>query len=74
MKNKKTETVGLTGNAANPKKQTRLQEKTSVGGHYNSGVTSDNEEEKKEIERKGSLMERQPASDNEKKNNAHETK
>jgi hypothetical protein len=67
-KNKKDEgTVGLTGNADNPKRGTKFQEKTSLGGSYNSGVTSDNEEEKKMIEKQATLGKHQPLSDKEKK-------
>lgn len=58
---------GLTGNAANPRKEFTTQEKTSIGGAFNSGVTSDNDEEKDRIEKKASLCEDQPLSDNEKK-------
>jgi hypothetical protein len=32
-----------------------VQEKATIGGAYNSGVTSDDPEEKEEIEKKGSL-------------------
>lgn len=36
------------------------QEKTSLGGNYNTGVTSDDPEEKAEIEKKGSLAKLKP--------------
>ena len=39
------------------------KEKASIGGQYNSGVTSDDPEEKDQINKKGSLYEKQPASD-----------
>lgn len=36
------------------------QEKSTIGGAYNSGVTSDDPEEKDEIEKKGSLAQLKP--------------
>jgi hypothetical protein len=72
-KNKKDEgNVALTGNADNPKRGTKFQEKTSIGGGYNSGVTSDNEEEKEMIEKQATIGKQQPLSDNEKKNRSDE--
>lgn len=38
-------------------------EKASIGGKYNSGVTSDDPVEKEEINKKGSMYEKQPDSD-----------
>lgn len=38
------------------------EEKTSVGGNYNSGVTSDDPATKEAIEKKASLLENQPPS------------
>jgi len=40
-----------------------VQEKTTLGGAYNSGVTSDDPEEKDEIEKKGSLAVLKPKKD-----------
>lgn len=37
-----------------------VQEKATLGGSYNSGVTSDDPEEKDEIEKKGSLANLKP--------------
>jgi hypothetical protein len=37
-----------------------VQEKSSIGGSYNTGVTSDDPEEKEEIEKKGSLANLKP--------------
>lgn len=36
------------------------QEKTTIGGAYNTGVTSDDPEEKDEIEKKGTLANLKP--------------
>ncbi len=38
------------------------EEKTSVGGNYNSGVTSEDPATKEAIEKKASLLENQPPS------------
>jgi hypothetical protein len=62
----KKHTVGATGNDSRPDDVT--QEKTSIGGAYNSGVTSDDPAEKRKIEKKATLLENQPASPQEKKN------
>jgi hypothetical protein len=40
-----------------------VQEKTTLGGAFNSGVTSDDPEEKNEIEKKGSLANLKPKKD-----------
>jgi hypothetical protein len=40
-----------------------VQEKSTLGGAYNTGVTSDDPEEKDEIEKKGSLAVLKPRSD-----------
>lgn len=40
-----------------------VQEKATLGGAYNSGVTSDDPEEKNEIEKKGSLAVLKPKKD-----------
>ncbi len=40
-----------------------VQEKTSIGGAFNSGVTSDDPAEKEEIEKKGSLANIKPKED-----------
>lgn len=37
-----------------------VQEKTTIGGAYNTGVTSDDPEEKDEIEKQGSLAHLKP--------------
>ena len=49
-----------------------VQEKSTIGGAYNTGVTSDDPKEKEEIEKKGSLAnikpkeeKRDPEQDNE---------
>lgn len=59
-------------NKAVPGKDT--EEKTSVGGNYNSGVTSDDPATKEAIERKASLLESQPPShkDSRQKNESKE--
>jgi hypothetical protein len=44
-----------------------VQEKTSLGGAYNTGVTSEDPEEKEEIEKKGSLAQLKPKEDKERK-------
>jgi|GEM_PF-1276097 hypothetical protein len=49
-----------------PADRSRSNEKASVGGAYNSGVTSDDPEEKQAIEKQGSLGKKQPLSANEK--------
>lgn len=41
------------------------KEKASIGGQYNSGVTSDDPEEKEQINKKGTMYEKQPESDEE---------
>ncbi len=38
-----------------PEQQPRIQEKTTLGGDFNSGVTSHDPAEKDEIEKKGSM-------------------
>lgn len=40
-----------------------VQEKSTIGGAYNSGVTSDDPAEKDEIEKKGSLANLKPKED-----------
>jgi hypothetical protein len=42
------------------------KEKASIGGQYNSGVTSEDAEEKEQIEKKGTMYEKQPKSCDEK--------
>lgn len=42
------------------------KEKSSIGGQYNSGVTSEDAEEKDQIEKKGTMYEGQPKSCDEK--------
>jgi hypothetical protein len=42
-----------------------VQEKSTIGGAYNTGVTSDDPEEKEEIEKKGSLAVLKPKEDRE---------
>lgn len=42
-----------------------VQEKATLGGAYNTGVTSDDPEEKEEIEKKGSLANLKPKKENE---------
>ena len=44
-----------------------VNEKTSAGGSYNSGVTSDDPQEKEQIEKQGTLGKQQPSSSNDKK-------
>ena len=46
-----------------------VQEKSTLGGAYNSGVTSDDPEEKEEIEKKGSLANLKPKEEKENKEN-----
>jgi hypothetical protein len=41
------------------------KEKSSIGGRYNSGVTSEDADEKDQIEKKGSMYEKQPKSSDE---------
>jgi hypothetical protein len=48
----------VSGNQAQgniPREQLKPQEKTTLGGNFNSGVTSDNTAEKEEIEKKGGM-------------------
>lgn len=66
-KNNDTGGGGSTLNAANPKPGFESQEKTSLGGSYNSGVTSDDLEEKNLINKKATLGEGQPSSQKAKK-------
>jgi hypothetical protein len=48
MKNRrKDDTVGVTGNASNPKKNSKMQEKTSTGGPPGSGTIPSAPEVKK---------------------------
>ena len=42
-----------------------VQEKTSIGGSFNTGVTSHDPEEKDEIEKKGSLAKLKPREERE---------
>jgi hypothetical protein len=42
-----------------------VQEKSTIGGAYNTGVTSDDPQEKEEIEKKGSLAVLKPKNDSE---------
>jgi hypothetical protein len=42
------------------------KEKASIGGQYNSGVTSEDADEKDQIEKKGSMYDKQPKSCDEK--------
>ena len=49
-----------------------VQEKTTIGGAFNSGVTSDDPEEKDQIEKKGSLAHLKPK-DQEGKGRAEES-
>lgn len=42
-----------------------VQEKSTIGGAYNTGVTSDDPAEKEEIEKKGSLANLKPKEDKE---------
>jgi hypothetical protein len=44
----------------------QMDEKASIGGDYNSGVTSDDPEEKDQIEKQASLGKAQPKSQKEK--------
>lgn len=66
-------TVGTTSNEDNPKPGFKSQEKSSLGGKYNSGVTSGDPEEKRQIEKKAGGYHKQPDSYDEKKK-AKETK
>ena len=68
-KNKETKpgNVGTTGNSANPKKPFESQEKSSLGGDYNSGVTSGDANEKDQIEKQATLGKSQPRSAERKK-------
>jgi hypothetical protein len=43
-----------------------VQEKATIGGAYNTGVTSDDPQEKEEIEKKGSLAQLKPKEDKQK--------
>lgn len=47
-----------------------VQEKTSIGGAYNTGVTSDDPDEKNEIEKKGSLAVLKPKNEPSKTQNS----
>jgi hypothetical protein len=46
------------------------QEKSTLGGAYNTGVTSEDQEEKEEIEKKGSLAVLKPREDSSKNDNS----
>lgn len=46
---------GNQGQGDNPANPLVTQEKTSLGGDFNSGVTSRNDSEKDEIEKKGGM-------------------
>ena len=46
---------------------TDSNEKTSAGGRFNSGVTSNDAGTKEKIEKKATLLDEQPPSDNEEK-------
>jgi len=46
---------GNQGQGDNPKQQNVPQEKTTLGGQFNSGVTSNDAAEKDEIERQGTM-------------------
>jgi hypothetical protein len=46
---------GNQGQGDNPSKPFVTQEKTSLGGDFNSGVTSQDDTERQEIERKGGM-------------------
>ena len=43
------------GRGANPESSPRIQEKTTINGDFNSGVTSNDPAERDEIEKKGAL-------------------
>ena len=60
-------TVGTNANEDNPIPGFKSQEKSSLGGKYNSGVTSGDPEEKSQIEKKGAAYKKQPGSYNENK-------
>ena len=49
-----------------------VQEKSTLGGKYNTGVTSHDPEEKDEIEKKGSLAILKPREDDPSKNSSKE--
>ena len=49
------------------------EEKSRVGGDYNSGVTSDDPAEKEQIEKQGSLGKHQPKSQKERDENENKT-
>jgi hypothetical protein len=68
-KKSKQKPVSVTANEANPKPEFASQEKASVGGKYNSGVTSASPDEKLQIEKKASLADMQPLSATEKEEN-----
>jgi len=63
MKKKKDSAVAghvTRGNENNPKKGFRPNEKTTLGGAHNSGVTSDDPHEKRMIEKQATLYNKQP--------------
>lgn len=53
--NRNTPDGGSTPDGNVPREQLKPQEKTSLGGDFNSGVTSRDDVERQEIEKKGSL-------------------
>jgi hypothetical protein len=49
----------------------QMDEKASIGGDFNSGVTSDDPDEKEQIEKQASLGKSQPKSQKEKEEGEH---
>ena len=46
---------GNQGQGDNPRQNLPPQQKTTIGGQFNSGVTSNDQEEKDKIEKQGSM-------------------
>ncbi len=42
----------------------KVQDKSGIGGKFNSGVTSSDPEEKRNIEKQGTMLDHQPGEDN----------
>jgi hypothetical protein len=61
MEDKQSREVGTTGNEPNPKPGFKSQEKTSLGGDFNSGVTSHEADEKDDIEKQATMKKDQPS-------------
>lgn len=60
MEQQNKKPVGATVNEDNPKEKMPTQDKTFHDGHPNAGVSSEDEEEQRQIEKKATLLAKQP--------------